>query len=271
VRLGRKKTVRFAKRALKRVLLAAAGERVYRVRSGLAVGLRRQGGIGFLPSFLRPLSREEELLEELDLTGLTVFDVGAGEGIFTLFFARAVGEHGRVEAFEPNPENVRRVLRNVELNGLRNVRVHELGLAAEQGERELTFDPVHPGEGTVFGPLAGRRRVRDTRAVRVSLERLDDVVGERGLPSPDLVKIDVEGLEYDALVGGRRTIEESRPALLIEMHGPHLDEKVRNAERMVGLLEELGYAPRHVERDVAVTPANAAVAASGHLYCARPA
>lgn len=263
--------MRLLKRTLKRVLLAAAGERVYTVRSGLAAGLRRQGGIGFLPALLRPLSREEELLEELDLDGLTVFDVGAGEGIFTLFFARAVGEHGRVEAFEPNPENVRRVVRNVELNGFRNVGVHELGLAAEQGERELTFDPVHPGEGTVLGPLAGRRRVRDTRAVGVRLERLDDVVAGRGLPKPDLVKIDVEGLEYDVLVGGRRTIEESSPVLLIEIHGPQLEAKVRNAERVVSLLEKLGYASRHVEADVGVTEANAAVAASGHLYCTRPA
>src|SRR5688572_5752212 len=75
---------------------------VYTVRSGVAKGLKRRGGFGFIP---RDISREEAFLAAMDFRGKTVFDIGAYEGIYTLFFARAVGAKGRVVTFEPNPVN----------------------------------------------------------------------------------------------------------------------------------------------------------------------
>jgi hypothetical protein len=64
----------------------------YTTRSGIAAGLRRKGGLGFLP---RSVSDEELFYQSLTLSGKTVYDVGSYEGIFSLFAARAVGEGGR--------------------------------------------------------------------------------------------------------------------------------------------------------------------------------
>src|SRR4051812_16352239 len=103
----------------------------YTVRHGLAKGLKRKGGLAFLPAALADTSgreAEERFLLGLELEGQTVYDVGGDQGIYTLFFARRVGAAGRVVTFEPNPESYRRIVDNVALNNFRNVEVRHVGL-----------------------------------------------------------------------------------------------------------------------------------------------
>src|SRR5262249_58304476 len=61
----------------------------YTSRHGLAKGLKRRGGLAFLPSFVprsTEMLREEQFIQELDLAGQTVLDIGGGQGGYTLFF-----------------------------------------------------------------------------------------------------------------------------------------------------------------------------------------
>src|ERR1700682_6385710 len=91
----------------------------YTIRHGLATGMRRKGGLGFLPVALRETA-EERFLSSLNLAGKTVYDIGGFEGVLTLFFARKANS---VITFEPNPRNYQRCADNVRLNALTNVRV----------------------------------------------------------------------------------------------------------------------------------------------------
>ena len=116
------------KRAVISTLQPLVANHVYTVRHGLARGLRRRGGLGFVPQVGSP-SREEAFLEQLDFEGETVFDVGGYEGVFALFFARRIGSSGRLVTFEPNPQNYARIVENVKLNGFANVDVRPLALS----------------------------------------------------------------------------------------------------------------------------------------------
>src|SRR6266404_6824176 len=92
----------------------------YTSRHGLAKGLKRKGGLAFLPSFVprsTEMLKEEHFIAAFDFKGQTVFDIGGDQGIYTLFFARKVGETGEVFTFEPNPTSFRHIVTNVELNG----------------------------------------------------------------------------------------------------------------------------------------------------------
>ena len=98
--------VQSIKNVLKATIISALRSllknRVYTSRSGLVKGLKRKGGVGFIP---RQLSLEEKFLMNLDINGQTIYDIGGNVGIFTMFFARSVGKKGKVITFEPNPWN----------------------------------------------------------------------------------------------------------------------------------------------------------------------
>ena len=94
------------------------GNITYTVRHGLARGMKRKGGLGFLPMSARPTA-EEVFLRSLPLEGKTVYDIGAFEGLLTLYFSRFAKQ---VIAFEPNPRNYAKCLENLRLNHLTNVR-----------------------------------------------------------------------------------------------------------------------------------------------------
>ena len=208
----------------------------YVARGGLARGMRRRGGVGFLPG--RRLTPEERWLAQQPWAGRVVYDVGAWEGVFTLFFARAVGAAGQVIAFEPNPSNAARLRENLALNGLTNARLVELALGERTGSAWLAAPAGASGRGVLTATPTGQA---------VAVQTLDGLIAALGLPAPNFVKIDVEGAELAVLRGGADTLARCRPALLIEVH-PQADYAA-----LWAFLDALGYAMRCVETGQALS------------------
>ena len=238
---------------------------VYTVQHGLASGLKRCGGLGFLPK--SDLTKEEQFLMALDLKGQTVYDVGAWEGIFTIFFARAVGDTGSVVAFEPNPDNYSCVLENVSLNHFKNVSVRMIALGREPGRGMLVFSPQSLGTGSLNTDIKRDLLLEEAKTVQVDVDMLDHQIIELASPRPNFVKIDVEGFEFDVLSGMNDTVDQCKPKLYIEMHGANMEKKIENAQNVVGFLMQKGYTIRLIENDEIITGANADHAKMGHLYC----
>ena len=119
-----KRSLQFLARPL-RPLLATT---TYTMRSGPARGLKRQGGFMFVPA---SPSSEERYLSGLDLTGKTVYDVGANIGVMSLFFARAVGSRGCVVAFEPNPDTMPHLTENIKCNDFKRIQVFNVGFGRD--------------------------------------------------------------------------------------------------------------------------------------------
>jgi FkbM family methyltransferase len=255
------------KRLAKLVLQPIAADRVYTVRSGVAHGLKRKGGYGFLPGFLQRTTREEAFLASLDLGGLTVYDIGGHEGAFTLFFARAVGPEGRVIVFEPNPRSAARNLQNVALNGFTNVELHQLALGSSPTTATLVVNPESSGRSRLARSEQAQSEGDPAERVEVEVDSLDRWISAKRLPQADFVKIDTEGFERDVLIGARDTLERVRPQLFIEIHGTGAKQKAANARAVVTFLTDVGYTITHVESERAVVPATSDVASTGHLYC----
>jgi FkbM family methyltransferase len=244
---------------------------VYTTKYGPARGLKRQGGMGWLPSFIpRPheWDAEEQFLASLSWRGLTIYDVGGDQGLFTLFFAYRAGASGQVIAFEPNPQSYQRIQRNVELNNFTNVRVLPVGLSNEQTKLSFTYPALEPARGTASHTIASKIMHEPSATVcEIEVNSLDDEIERSQLPAPQFIKIDVEGMEHAALLGMQKTLSKFHPRLSIEIHGAEMEEKLANAERVVNLLEEVGYQMRHIESNQVVSRQNAACSREGHLYC----
>jgi len=238
----------------------------YTTRHGLIQGMKRKGGLGWLPHFLSSGvdTKEHAFWESLSLGGLTVYDVGAFHGILTLFFAKRCAQ---VISYEPNSQNYQRLIENIQLNGLTNVTVRKIGLSSRPGSGVLTYSPLMSGGGTLQ-PVAPNHPLIRQQSEEIAVTSIDADIVESALPSPDLIKIDVEGYELEALRGARNTLTTRHPALFLEMHGETLNEKKRNVEQIVSFLLELGYPDiLHVESGSRINLANTSLAAEGHLYC----
>jgi FkbM family methyltransferase len=256
------------KRTVISTLQPFVANRVYTVRHGLAKGLKRRGGLGFMPQVGVPTT-EETFLQQLDLAGQTIFDVGGFEGIFTLFFARRMGAAGRLCTFEPNPRNFVRIVENVRLNAFPRVDVCQLALGAAPGHASLVFPPDETARGSLLDDIQAQiREEKHADTVVVEVETVDRLVA-RGLPEPDFVKIDVEGLERDVLEGMKGTIARRHPRLYIEIHGADKARKLDNATSVIEFLWSADYDVHHVEsgRDIR-TAADIQHAVEGHLYVA---
>jgi FkbM family methyltransferase len=241
----------------------------YTARHGLIKGMKRRGGLGFLPSFLVPTDNQTPellFLSKLNIKNLVVYDIGAFQGVLSLFFSKSARH---VVAYEANPRNFKRVLENIELNGIRNITVRNLAAGDRDGSVALVFDRVMTGAGSCDPRISEQiKSGQHSESVSVSMVRVDDDIRLHGLPPPQLIKLDIEGAELAALHGLRQTLEQYRPALYIEMHGATEDEKIANARQLVDFLLATGYSQiLHVESRCTITSDNASNAREGHIYC----
>jgi FkbM family methyltransferase len=240
---------------------------IYTVRHGLLRGRKRKGGLGWVPSLFSGEIESAETLfwKKLDLQGKTIYDIGAFQGLLTLYFCQRAKE---VISYEPNSANRHRLMENLSLNGVSNVTVRPVGLGAKDEKSTMVSEPLMPGGATI--ETKGKEQLQRSRNVKVEEIQLTTIDHETasGMPAPDLIKVDIEGAELEALKGGRELLLQRRPALYLEMHGETMNEKRRKVREIVDYLWEAGYRDiRHVESDTAITQANTAVAAEGHLYC----
>jgi FkbM family methyltransferase len=135
-------------------------------------------------------------------TGMTVVDVGANQGLYTLLFSRLVGSHGTVIAFEPEPDMFAALERNCRVNRTANIEAHRQAAGAGAGTAVLSRSLVHGGDNC----LADRHVENLSRRVEVPVIPLDDVVRDRPV---DFVKIDVQGWEMEVIRGMTGTLERN--------------------------------------------------------------
>jgi FkbM family methyltransferase len=232
----------------------------YTVRHGLLRGMKRKGGLGWIPDWVvkEETTPESKFWESAPLRGAVVYDIGAFHGILTLWFAPQAQQ---VVSYEPVTQNRARLLENITLNGIKNVTVRDVALGAGAGTATMRFDPLMPGGSKVVVQ-------ENAPDANVRVTTLDQDIEELRLPAPTFIKIDVEGFELDVLRGAEQTLAREQPAVFVEIHGETLAEKRSNAAAVVQFLHDAGYgAIQHIESGTIVQPGNSDVAAQGHLYC----
>ncbi len=167
--------------------------------------------------------------------GMTVIDVGANSGYYTLLASHLVGNQGHVYAFEPLPGPVEGLTRNVELNGFRNVTIKRVALGSGEGQSILYPSVVENNDG-LGSLLPGPDR--SVVGVEVPMISLDHVVEELPDRQVNLIKVDVEGSEAEVFTGARTILSSpDAPLLLFESF---------DVCPIIESLARFGYEVRHV-------------------------
>lgn len=160
--------------------------------------------------------------------GAVVWDIGPYLGFYSAVASRIVGPSGQVVAFEPDPENLERCRQNMELNHITNVKFIHAAIGAPVGTVTLIKTPNTNShiDGTFIGDdradYATRKAARQEE-LTVRCLSLDEAFLDSSIPSPDVIKIDIEGAEQFALEHADRIAAELSPVIMLELHNPECD------------------------------------------------
>lgn len=178
-------------------------------------------------------------LARLVRPGMTVLDVGANFGYYTLLFSRWVKASGKVIAFEPTSEYRQRLEQHLALNNAENVVVAPVGLSDQAGEVQIAV-----GECSATLHWAFDQTPRATETIQ--LTRLDDwwqaYLAADNPDKLDVIKVDLDGHEPHFLHGAHATLRRHRPLMVAEFFAPQYEHGGFTASQVIEWLQaEFGY------------------------------
>jgi FkbM family methyltransferase len=186
-----------------------------------------------LKARFRDQTAEFEIIGRHLRPGDIACDIGANKGSFIFWLSRWV-RHGRVVAFEPQPDLARRLSDVCRATGLDNVTVEAKAVYSHSGDQELFLPSGHqPGASLHRTALEAEAFT----TLSVPLVTLDDYFdASEGIA---LLKVDVEGAELDVFRGAERILRQHAPLLVFECENRHLAKG--NVGNVVSYLARLGY------------------------------
>lgn len=147
-------------------------------------------------------------------------DVGANIGVVTIVIAKSLGPKGKVISIEPEPDNFERLNANVRLNGCTNITALKLACSS----RDYM--------GTLFTPMNRRRTGSYSlgnsiyelshQFITVEVRRLDGLLSSLGIDKIDAMKIDVDGIEADVLLGAGDYLRECKEIIFESCNADYL-------------------------------------------------
>lgn len=181
-----------------------------------------------------PEKPERDLIEPLLKPGMLFVDIGANVGTYSLFVARRCGDNARILSFEPHPRTYAKLAFNIEANGFSCIEAVNAGIGPDYGRLQL-----HSAGGNNIGTASILpEAVSAKQHVDIKVVPLVDALKTRLMDHVDLLKIDIEGFEDQALMPllvERHKALWPRAVLLETLHKKHWQTDC------VGRFKDLGY------------------------------
>lgn len=177
----------------------------------------------------------EKLFCSLLKPGMTVLDLGANLGIYTLHALKAGCE---VYSFEPLPRIYEILGQNIKANGFADIgkaHLYNCAVSSKNGTAEFFYVKQMSGHSNMYGS-----EFDSDKSITVQVVSVDDCLKE--IHHVDIVKIDVEGAEYDALHGMSRILSENpKIKILIEFAPGHIVRAGMAPQEVLDYYSELGF------------------------------
>jgi FkbM family methyltransferase len=186
--------------------------------------------------------------------GDVIYDIGAFRGVYGAAAKCALGDSVAVHLFEPIQQNFQSIERIARLNQFQRFDI--VGKAVGLGEVVKGMFDAKDGmlrEGDISNALF---------PVEISSITLDSYVGRSRVP-PSLIKLDVDGFEWEVLEGARGCLAEHKPRLWLELHPRFLEAQGRGWEEPVKILKSVGYRTMNFYTDYKLPTRDLAF----HVWC----
>lgn len=197
---------------------------------------------------------ETSLFQRVLQPGMYVADIGAHIGYYSLLAARAVGRKGRVLAFEAAPSNFELLQFNLAKNHCQQIVTAE-NVAITDCARplELYLSNQNTGDHRIFPSNAQDDQLFNDGKTRASVNirgiALDEYLAAYNITHIDVIKIDVQGAEWDAFQGMRRTLEQPHITMFMEFWPHGLDMNGADAKALLQWLQDLNLQLLLIDRE----------------------
>jgi FkbM family methyltransferase len=184
---------------------------------------------------------EKNFLNSVVHRGSIVADVGANQGLYTLWLAR-VAVDGHIYAFEPDPELFQCLENNVRHNQLPNVSTIQAAAADRSGALVFTTNQLNRGDNRI-----STKALQDSGSKLVQAVTLDETILSQHL---NLLKIDVQGFELEVLLGAQKTLTSNPNLTILFEFWPYgLRQAGHRPVELWNLLREAGFTIAALTRD----------------------
>jgi len=170
--------------------------------------------------FSKPYEKGEVILEKGDV----VFDAGANSGIFACLAAKRIGPEGKVYAFEPVPKIRKSLEETVRINRLNNIIIVPFALGDKVEKLKISIAPDN-NIGGGWGASSGIKDFGGEYEI-VPQITLDNFIQNNNIQKVDFIKMDIEGMERNALRGAIETLRKFKPKLAICIYHLPDDPKI---------------------------------------------
>jgi FkbM family methyltransferase len=214
----------------------------------------------FTPRFLsqHEIEKAEQVFYiEYLKPGMVVFDVGANVGELSLLFSRFVSSTGKVYAFECSPDTFERLQKIVDLSRRMNIKSNCLCLSDHAGTARLhTYDKDH----ATWNTLADRPLhkygidIEPVSVTNIETATVDEYCRINNIQRIDLLKIDVEGAEYQVIKGASRMMREKRIGCVVFEFGQTTFDMGNDPSEFSKLIAGFDYKLRNIVKGYPVFP-----------------
>lgn len=218
----------------------------YHLPADINIELNPKGQIAEL---LYTMDFEFDLLERVAKflkPGMSVVDIGANIGLYSILASKLIGDTGMVWAFEPASDVYQMMQQNLSLNNVQNVKIFKHALASQDDQKLNLMCEDDLPDGHRFTSTQAVDQIEAVSEINtvesVMACTLDKVIRDLKNPKIDFIKIDVEGYEYDILKGMRETLLQNENVLVLFESSEKLLERAGASQNELNkYMQELGF------------------------------
>jgi len=145
--------------------------------------------------------------------GFIVVDLGSNIGYYAILASKIIGKTGKVIAIEPEFKNYSLLKRNLELNNCNNVSIYQYAIGPTNNIYSLFLS-----KNSNTHSMLNVKDSTGIKSIKVQTKALDSLLEEVKISHVDLIRMDIEGYEVEAIKGMINTLKNSSPYLAMELH-----------------------------------------------------
>jgi FkbM family methyltransferase len=170
--------------------------------------------------------------------GGVFIDLGANEGYFSVLASRLVGPRGSVIAVEPQSRLENVIQTNLSLNECSNVRLIQAAVSSISGPVQIQLSPdINTGSSSLFRSTKYPLKVESVPSVTIA-----ELLSRTGVDRCDLIKVDVEGAEYETFMGAEQVLRAGiLRNIALEIHNTILETRGLSGLKLHKWILSCGY------------------------------